>query len=151
MKIVIVAPEGGKFDGNRNEVLRQLEEAGHETAFVTRAGGDLRNVMADIRNEEPDLLVTENLEGFEMCTLTDAVSYNLVHCRQLHFVFSGGLICEKYLAKQLSLLMTFVCADAELTKSLLSKYADIPEIISMEDGYPNDEMLDRIVRIAACI
>ena len=130
MKIVIVAGRNGVFDQKNKELTQKLTASGHECKCIFRDRGDTRNIMADIKAGEPDLLITEDLEGFEMCTLTDAVSYNLVHCRQLHFLFSEHPTNEKYLSKQLSLVMTFVCKDDEMTERIRSQYPDLPEVVT---------------------
>ena len=129
MNIVIVAPKNGRFDVDKEKIRARYEAHGDKCFFIFRAAGDLRNIMADIRSYEPDLLITEDLEGFEMCTLTDAVSYNLVHCRQYHFIFSDHPANEKYLGKQLSLLMTFFCKDETTRNQWLDDYPDIPELL----------------------
>ncbi len=137
MKIVIVAGRNGVFDQKNKELTQKLTASGHECIFIFRAPGDTRNIMADIKAGEPDLLITEDLEGFEMCTLTDAVSYNLVHCRQLHFLFSEHPINEKYLTKQLSLVMTFVCKDEEMAERIQDNYPDLPEVVCIKSA-PTD-------------
>lgn len=132
MRIVIVGPMKGRFQKNIDRIKADLSGKGHECFVVFRDRGDNRNIMADIRKCEPDLFITEDLEGFEMCTLTDAVSYNLLHCRQFHFIFSGEITNETYLGKQLSLLMTFVCSSEDRKKGYLEKYPDIPEILTAD-------------------
>lgn len=105
--------------------------------FIFRKAGDVHNIMAEIRSFEPDLLVTEDLEGFEICTLTDSVSYNLIHCRQKHYLFSEHPVNEIYLSKQLGLVMTFVCSDEHMAERIRLMYPDLPEVI------PGD--LDKVI------
>ena len=134
MKIVIVAGRNGVFYKKHKELTQRLATSGHECIFIFREPGDTRNIMADIRAEEPDLLITEDLEGFEMCTLTDAVSYNLVHCRQLHFLLSEHPANERYLSKQLSLVMTFVCKNERQVDVLSELYPDLPEVVCVKSA-----------------
>ena len=147
MNIVIVGGRTGIFCKNNKELTEALEGAGHKVTGIFRASGDEKNIMADIHAACPELLMTEDLEGFEMCTLTDAVSYNLVHCRQLHFLFSERLKNEKYLSKQLSLVMTFVCSDTDRADDMLSRYPDIPEVVPVTVPYPEDLAIDGIFTI----
>ncbi len=147
MNIVIVGNTSGIFRKKNNDLISGLNDMGYDCTFIFREPGDERNIMADIRAASADLLITEDLEGFEMCTLTDAVSYNLIHCRQLHFLFSDKLSNEKYLAKQLSLVMTFVCRDAGLTETLKDRYPDLPEVVSLGDDYSEDEPIDRVMSV----
>lgn len=129
----MIGSTAGNLHKNQNRITDELSASGHSVKCIFRAPSDQRNIMKEIREFEPELLITEDLEGFEMCTLTDAVSYNLIHCRQLHILFSGELNNERYLAKQLSLLMTFVCADPARVETLTAKYPDLPEITSATD------------------
>ncbi len=151
MNIVIVGCRSGIFCRKIKELTDALVSAGHKVTGIFRAPGDEKNIMAEINAAAPELLVTEDLEGFEMCTLTDAVSYNLVHCRQLHFLFSGELKNEKYLSKQLSLVMTFVCVDAERAESLRKTYPDIPEVICVDAKYPDDTAIGEIVSAVSSV
>ena len=141
-------------------IEEELRRDGHMIFFIFRKPGDEHNIMNEIRSYEPDVLITEDLEGFEMCTLTDAVSYNLIHCRQFHVIRSGvphngdlskekstyrntsggrdheeSLPNERYLGKQLSLVMTFVCTDEGMAKRLAAEYPDLPEIVKCNDTY----------------
>ena len=56
-----------------------------------------------VKDENPDLLISYNLAGFELSTLTDSVLYNLLDCRQFHFITKDNLPNEKYLEKLLSI------------------------------------------------
>lgn len=133
MITVIVAPAGGFFHKNRDRISDRSEAAGNDVFFIFREKNDRRNIMSEIKSRTPDLLITEDLEGFEMCTLTDAVSYNLVHCRQMHCIFTPHPENEPYLNKQLSLVMTFVCPDETEKARLLQTYPDIPEIRTVKE------------------
>ncbi len=147
MNIVIVGGRTGIFCKKNKELTEALEGERHKVTGIFRAPGDEKNMMADINAACPELLLTEDLEGFEMCTLTDAVSYNLVHCRQFHFLFSEGLKNEKYLSKQLSLVMTFVCSDEDRAGDMMSRYPDIPEVVPANAPYPDDPAIDGILAI----
>lgn len=135
--MLLIGSTAGRLHKNTKEITETLESHGHACTGIYRSPGDARNIMKEIREFAPDLMITEDLEGFEMCTLTDAVSYNLIHCRQLHLLLSEELSNERYLAKQLSLLMTFVCHDPARVAALTDKYPDIPEITTVEN-MPDD-------------
>lgn len=68
--------------------------------FADTSDSDKRNLLESyIAEQKPDLLVSYNLAGFELCTLTDSLLYNLMDCRQFHFIKKKGLPNEKYLEK----------------------------------------------------
>lgn len=181
MNIVAIGSTAGQFHKDRSLIEEELRKDGHEVFFIFRKSGDEHNIMSEIRSYEPDILITEDLEGFEMCTLTDAVSYNLIHCRQFHVIGSGvhrdgdlyeekstyrndsgGEDCdekdlskeesiyrntsggrdheeiipnERFLGKQLSLVMTFVCTDEGMAQRLKTAYSDLPEVVKCDDTY----------------
>lgn len=85
-----------------------------------------RDVMGDIRKENPDLLVTLDLAGFDRTTFTDGVAYNLLDCKQVHLILHENLDNEKYLAKPLSIAMFFGVAGETYGKELLNKYPEMP-------------------------
>lgn len=79
-----------------------------EVIFVDTADRTKRPEMTSkIKEISPDLLVTYNLAGFELCTLTDGLSYNLLDCRQFHLKDKKNLANEKYLFKEKSINMFF--------------------------------------------
>ena len=69
----------------------------------TSSVSDRNRIESYIKKETPDLLISYNLAGFEMGTLTDSVLYNLLDCRQFHFIKKDNLPNEIYLDKLLSI------------------------------------------------
>lgn len=97
-----------------------------------------------------DLLITFNLTGFEQSTLAGGISYNLLNCKQIHFLLDRNLPNESYLSKQLSLSMFFFCFGNDYYQYLLDTYPDIPylELIAskkmvdkMNVGFVNVDVL----------
>ena len=91
--------------------------------------GDL---IGSIKVAEADLLVTLDLAGFDRTTLTDHISYNLLDCKQIHFIARSDLNNECILKKPLSIAMFFCCVDDELYKHLQNNYPNIPWMKCME-------------------
>lgn len=88
--------------------LEQLEDLGNTVLFADTSSKKKRGMItAFLREQKPDLLVTYNLAGFELCTLTDGLSYNLIDCRQIHFIEDGNYNNEKMLEKEKSINMFF--------------------------------------------
>lgn len=85
-----------------------------------------KDIMGDIRKENPDLLVTLDLAGFDRTTFTDGVAYNLLDCKQVHLILQKNLDNEKYLAKPLSIAMFFGIIGEAYGEELLNKYPEIP-------------------------
>lgn len=96
----------------------------------------ITNINIEIREEgqeidlnelkKVDLLITFDLAGFERSTLANGISYNLLNCKQIHFLLNKNLSNESYLSKQLSLSMFFFCSDNDYYHYLIDTYPDIP-------------------------
>lgn len=68
-----------------------------------------QTLVEQCRNNEPDIVVTYNLAGFEQETLTDGIAYNLVDCRQFHIINAGNPEIEKKIENKVkSINMFFV-------------------------------------------
>ena len=96
--------ELGSVLRGRLDELTASKEA--EVSIVDVSDAINRAYLSDtLKAMEIDLLVTYNLAGFELCTLTDGLAYNLVDCRQLHIIEKSGIPGEKYLNKEKSINM----------------------------------------------
>lgn len=139
VKIAIVANKHTVFG---NEIFqKKMESHIHcEVTFLCEDNGTIKS-MQKVKELSPDMLITVNLEGFEQSTLTDNISYNLLDCKQIHFIFDKNLPNERYLIKPLSISMFFYCTDDEYCKYLLEKYPDIPYLKTMNiEGIEQDSV-----------
>lgn len=128
-KILIIYKEDNKLRKRSADLQSELQNAMRGVSVETfREEGIIRTQKL----KDVDLLITFNLAGFEQCTLTDSVSYNLFKCKQVHFILDRNLPNEKYLEKPLSISMFFYCIGEEHCKYLLGKYPDIPYLKAMD-------------------
>lgn len=119
--------------------LKQFQEklarqSDSEVSYLQYTPGQRRDIIAEIKAFHPDVLITTDLAGFEQCTLTDNISYNLLSCKQLHLLLHEKLSNEPYLAKQLSIAMFFYCAGDEYREYLIRKYPNLPSLKSLPAG-----------------
>ncbi len=98
-----------EFGEELRKSLEELEGGKKaEVVFIDTSDGRKREMMnSAIKEVSPDLLVSYNLAGFEQCTLTDGLGYNLIDCRQFHFRDEGNHNNEKMLEKDKSINMFF--------------------------------------------
>lgn len=131
MKIVIVADKHSVYG---NEIFqKKMELHTHcEVTYLCEDSGTIKSIQTKVKELSPDVLITVDLEGFEQSTLTDNISYNLLDCKQIHFILNRNLPNERYLKKPLSMAMFFYCTDDEYGKYLLEKYPDIPYLKAMD-------------------
>lgn len=99
--------------------------------------GDL---IGNVKEAAPELLLTLDLAGFDRVTLTDNIAYNLLDCKQLHVLCSEELKNEKSLEKALSIAMFFACSGAEQYDELRERYPNIPWIVRMEEWNKQEEI-----------
>lgn len=112
------------------EKIGQTERA--EMSFLFYDAEEQTDILCNIRTLHPDLLVTTDLQGFEQCTLTDNIAFNLADCKQLHLLLHENLPNELYLSKQLSIAMFFYCVGSAYYDELNSRYPDLPYLKQLE-------------------
>ncbi|WP_026650964.1 hypothetical protein [Butyrivibrio proteoclasticus] len=107
--------------------------------FKCKAGD---NIMSQLENFKPDLLITENLAGFNMTTLMDSIAYNKIHALQIHVISDDPVLNSSdaegqdlsiLKGKPLSLSMHFVCKSDGAKELLLTANSDIPYIHVIPD------------------
>lgn len=149
LKIVIREARGSE---NRTLVRRLCEVIKSSLNRVSL------EICEDGQGENPkslrdaDFLITFDLNGFEQSTLAGGISYNLLNCKQIHFLLNRNLSNESYLSKQLSLSMFFFCSDNAYYHYLLDTYPDIPylePILSQEKADAGDIDADALW-LSAC-
>lgn len=126
-KITIVSPLNGVLYNMKDEILKYATEMSCCVDFIFRDKTLKQDLNEKIRNLGTDILITENLEGFELSTLTDSVLYNLMNCRQFHFIFNSDLDNERFLNMPMSLRMTFVFKDKEMRERFCKLFPDLPD------------------------
>lgn len=134
MKIVVVSAQNAEKTGGFERFVEMLKR--NENMEVTRIyheAGKRRDIVGEVKALRPEMMITADLPGFGQCTLTDNISYNLLDCKQLHFLFREKLSDEQYLKKQLSIAMFFYCVGSHYCEYLNRQYPDIPYLKVLED------------------
>lgn len=116
--------------------IEKNQELALSNELCSRIENSIRNVNIEIYQKSEknacenfsdiDLLITFDLAGFERSTLAGGISYNLLNCKQIHFLLNRNLSNESYLSKQLSLSMFFFCSGNDYYHYLIDTYPDIP-------------------------
>ncbi len=142
-------------DKNRNCILLRMKEqlSLGDFADIVIIGkcNSGRAVKEYVEKEEIDLLITFNMGGFEWTTLTNGLAYNILKCKQVHFLLDKSLKNETLLSKQLSIAMFFYCVDAEYRKELLLKYPDIPYLEVLPKWCDNDDLQNKVKSLCVAI
>ncbi len=139
MKIIIISEQPTGNICGMEEFQRKLTEGNKAEILSLRyAAENADDVFREIKSRDPDLLITVDLPGFEQCTLTDNVAYNLLRCKQFHLLLHEGLPNEPYLAKPLNISMFFYCVSDACRDRLTRQYPDLPYLGILE-GWQSEE------------
>ena len=127
MKTIIVTQQPVNSICGLEEFQKKLtRESNTEVSCLQYVPGKSQDIIGEIKSRHPDLLITTDLAGFEQCTLTDNISYNLLDCKQFHLLLHEDLPNEPYLKKQLSIAMFFFCTEDVRCEELIRKYPNLP-------------------------
>lgn len=154
MKIMIISEQPVNNLAGMEEFQRKLtEEKKAEVLCLRYTAQKADDIFREIRSQDPELLITVDLPGFEQCTLTDNVAYNLLKCKQFHLLLHENLPNELYLAKPLNISMFFYCVTEDCRERLTRRYPDLPylkvlEGWKVEDGQPAQEHNARVLYAA---
>lgn len=124
----------------KKEIEKLINECDIQKEFVLYEGNDDRQNLLEKGTTSPDdMLLTFDLHGFEWCTLTDNISYNILPCKQIHIITKDNLPNERYLDKQLSISMFFYCTDSKYYQYLHEKYPNIPYLKEVKGWNDTDD------------
>lgn len=144
MKIMIISEQPISNICGMEEFQRKLTEENQAEVLCLRYTAENADaVFREIKSYDPALLITADLPGFEQCTLTDNVAYNLLRCKQLHLLFHENLPNEPYLSKPLNISMFFFCASDAFREQLMRQYPDLPYLKALEGWQPGTDQLAR--------
>lgn len=143
IKVIIVSGQAPDSISGLKQFQKKLaQECNGEISSLQYEPGERRDIIGEIKAFHPDVLITTDLAGFEQCTLTDNISYNLLDCKQLHLLFHRDLPNEPYLAGQLSIAMFFYCAGDAYCDDLARKYPNLPYLKSFSEGCAEADIRD---------
>lgn len=133
MKIVIIAEEKSVFGKYKEIFQKKIEQSlDCKVVYLFPAGKSSGTLISDINAIAPDILISVDLLGFEQGTLTGNISYNLLHCKQIHLILQNETENEKYLSKVLSIAMFFFCAGDARFKYIRQTYPHLPYLKKLE-------------------
>lgn len=138
MKIIILA-ESRKFEKYGRFLQTGLcHDAECSMIFLPEREKSREGLIKVIKQKAPDILLTVDLLGFEQCTLTDNIAYNLLDCKQIHLLLHEGLENEKFLNKQLSIAMFFYVQNTAYYEHLMTNYAGLPYLGKISNWQTGD-------------
>ena len=91
MKILIVQTASAKIQKIARRLKEKLQDCDKNITVELWEESRRQIACADIRQAQADLFITFNLAGFEQCTLTGGVAFNLLDCKQIHFLLDAKL------------------------------------------------------------
>lgn len=144
MKIMIITEQPLNNICGMDEFRRKLtEENKAEVSCLCYTAENAEDVFREIKSWDTELLITVDLPGFEQCTLTDNVAYNLLRCKQFHLLLHEHLPNEPYLAKPLNISMFFYCVSEVYRERLQQQYLDLPYLKVLEGWQSGEDLSAR--------
>lgn len=143
-----------------SDVYRKLAAAFEKkgfTAAVVDMGEErpLHEQFFRLRNIKPQLVITFDLAGFEMRTLQETPSFNIISCRMAHLIMKADKETEDCLNVPLNFSMFFYTADSDHAESIRKKYPFVEHISALkalgeitveEDPYVWENIADTLIK-----
>ena len=123
----------------KDEINKKVDDTQAEFVIMGLEKSKRPYLIQEIKRFNPDVLITYNLAGFELCTLTDSISYNLLDCKQLHWLDKVNCDNESFLNKVLSIVMFFATEKEEIKKYILGNYDKIPRMYLVNEASSKNE------------
>ncbi|MBQ0027008.1 MAG: hypothetical protein KBS96_00245 [Lachnospiraceae bacterium] len=151
MKIAVVDYENHNHTDLKSELIINFSEVlGIDKLEIEIFGNKLIErpyIYGKLKEYGPDILISYNLAGFELCTLTDSVSYNLLDCKQIHWIEKKDCENEKYLNKVLSIAMFFATESASVYEYISETYDTIPALYNYSEHKGDNVIAKAVVDI----
>lgn len=103
----------------------------------------------DFDSSKYSLIITFDMAGFHLKTLTNNIWYNLLPLKQLHILTVSKNDLFDYLNKPLSISMFFYTTSEEIKNTLIKKHENIPWIKTFDDwsNSPEKMLLDAVSQL----
>lgn len=82
--------------------------------------------FGQLKNENPDYIVSFAMAGFQWKTLASQVSYNLLYAKQIHILIGDYDVYETFLQKEYAINLFFFADNDKWTKEWEQRYVGIP-------------------------
>ena len=136
-KIGLILPPDKEYRELEKKLTDSLREKGCEVLISTIGAGEKNAALIINECRECDLLIVLDMAGFEAETLTGGRYYNLMNCKQVHFLLSGWREKERYMNRPLSIAMFFYVAGQENFDRLKTEYEQLPYLKLLEGWNPS--------------
>ena len=130
-KLVIVLEEKKQqlFGSLVEQVKTAAKALDMETLYFLQRDNENSHTYEQLRNMDADYLVSFDMAGFEMSTLTEDSAYTLLYARQIHILFQNDQKYRRYLQQDLAMNLFLFIGDECLFKQYKQEY---PHILNLE-------------------
>lgn len=130
-KIVIVWEEREqKLYGSLIKQAKKIaKELDMEAVFFPLQDKGNHKTYERLKEMDADYLLVFDMAGFEMSTLQEVSSYNILYAKQIHILFGNDEKYRKHLKKNLALNLFFFLSDENLLQEYKQEY---PHILNLE-------------------
>lgn len=114
-----------------NDLVRDAEKIFKEKQYIVgkisisdRKPGHV--YFEQLKEENPDYIISFAMAGFRWKTLASQVSYNLLYAKQIHVLIGDYDVYETFLQKEYAMNLFFFADHDKWTKEWEQRYAGIP-------------------------
>ena len=120
MKIAVL----GSTESQQKQLISSIHSLPNEIELSFYNADTTTQVQ--LNTDEFQVLITFDLAGFQLKTLTNNIWFNLLPCRQIHIITTYKNELMTYLSNPLSISMFFFCITEEQKNTLSAGYENIP-------------------------
>ena len=130
-KLTIVLDEKKQqlFGSLVEQVKKAAKAMDMETLCFCLQDNESGHIYEHLRKIDADYLMSFDMAGFEMSTLTEGSAYNLLYAKQIHILFQNDRKYRRYLQQDMAMNLFLFIGDERLFKQYKQDY---PHILNME-------------------
>ncbi len=132
-KIIIILEENNRqcFDALAAQAIEAAKELYMEPVyFPLKERADIRTYER-LRKMDADYLLSFDMAGFEMGTLTEDTAYNLLFAKQIHILLQNDQKYRTYLRQNLAMNLFLFVGDEYLFRQYKQEYSHILNLEAM--------------------
>lgn len=132
-KIAIIFEENNQqlFGALAEQAIEAARELDMEPVYFPLKGRADIGTYERLRKMDADYLLSFDMAGFEMGTLTEDSAYNLLYAKQIHILFQNHQKYRTYLRQDLAMNLFLFIGDEYLFKRYKQEYSHILNLEAM--------------------
>ncbi|MBD5545503.1 MAG: hypothetical protein HDR01_14985 [Lachnospiraceae bacterium] len=143
-KLVIVLEEKNQhlYDSLAGQIKEAAKELDMETVYFLQQDNEKSQTHGKLSEIDADYLVSFDMAGFEISTLTEGSAYNLLYAKQIHILFQNDWKYQRFLQQDLAMNLFLFVGDEYLFKKYKQEYPHILNLEAMQPLYLGEKLTE---------